>query len=142
MNFRTIVTRSVLTVVLLTTATAVAAEEATVQEGVVVAESWLKLIDKGEIKESWAVAAESFRQTVTEEQWAQEISRVRNPLGRPIFRKVEVAKYETALPGAPAGQYIVVVFKVLFEDGSWAVETVTPTKDPDGEWRVAAYLIK
>lgn len=112
------------------------------QEGVVVAESWLKLIDKGEIKESWAVAAESFRQTVTEEQWAQEISRVRNPLGRPIFRKVEVAKYETALPGAPAGQYIVVVFKVLFEDGSWAVETVTPTKDPDGEWRVAAYLIK
>jgi hypothetical protein len=128
--------------VLLATATAVAAEDVTVQEGVVVAERWLKLIDKGEIKESWATAAESFRQTVTEEQWAREIGKVRKPLGRPIFRKVEVAKYETNLPGAPAGQYVVVLFKVLFEDGSWAVETVTPMKDPDGEWRVAAYLIK
>lgn len=52
------------------------------------------------------------------------------------------ARYRTSVPGAPDGEYVVVQFKTSFDKKAKAIETVTPMKDPDGQWRVAGYFIK
>ena len=59
-----------------------------------------------------------------------------------MSRQVISTKYATSLPGAPDGEYVVIQFKTSFENKASAVETVTPMKDPDGEWRVGGYFIK
>jgi len=132
----------ILVVVLLAVGPPVRADEDSIKKGVAAAEAWLSLIDRGEIGKSWETAAVLFRGAVTKEQWTQQINAARIPLGKSIFRKVILTKYETALPGAPDGEYVVIQFKSAFENKINTVETVTPMKDPDGEWRVSAYLLK
>ena len=51
-------------------------------------------------------------------------------------------QYAESLPGAPDGEYVVILFKTSFEGKAEAVETVTPMRDADGEWRVAGYYIR
>ena len=118
------------------------AEEQPVELGVQAAQAWLKLVDSGDYSASWETAAALFRQAVPEEQWVQTITKVRRPLGKRVFRKLVLAKYETQLPGAPEGKYVVIQFKTLFNNGAEALETITPMLDPDGQWRVSGYYIK
>jgi len=120
----------------------VRADDEAKKKAVAAAETWLALIDKGDIVKSWQTSAALFRGAVTQEQWTQKISAARNPLGKVVFRKVILTKYETSLPGAPDGEYVIVQFKTVFENKANAVETVTPMKDPDGKWRVSGYFIK
>ena len=57
-----------------------------------------------------------FRNAVTPEQWDQAMQAVRKPLGKLISRKVQTATYRTELPGAPAGEYVIIQFKTSFEN--------------------------
>ncbi len=50
--------------------------------------------------------------------------------------------YQTSLPGAPDGKYVVIQFKTSFENKKSATETITPMMDNDGKWRVSGYFIK
>lgn len=118
------------------------ADEEAQKKAVAVAEAWLELVDKGEFDKSWEAAAAMSQDVVTREQWTQQISAARRPLGKRVFRKPILAKYETSLPGAPDGEYVIVQFQTIFENKATAVETVTPMKDPDGEWRVSGYFIR
>jgi hypothetical protein len=59
-----------------------------------------------------------------------------------ISREFDSEKYETSLPGAPDGEYVVIVYKTQFKKKEKAYETITPMKDTDGEWRVSGYFIK
>jgi len=120
----------------------VRADEEAKKKVVAAAETWLALIDKGEIAKSWETAAVLFKGVVTQEQWDHSLSAARGPLGKLSSREPQLAKYETSLPGAPDGEYVVIQFKTVFENKADAVETVTPTKDPDGHWRVSGYYIK
>ncbi len=118
------------------------ADEQAIEKGVAAAEDWLTLVDRGEYDKSWQTTAALFRAKVARENWVQTISKIRRPLGKRVFRKVILTKYETQLPGAPEGQYVIVQFKTLFENGAQVTETVTPMMDPDGQWRVSGYYIK
>lgn len=118
------------------------ADDAAKKKAIAAAETWLTLIDKGEIAKSWETSAVLFRGAVTQEQWKQTLKGVRGPLGKLISRELLLAKYETQLPGAPDGEYVIVQFKSVFERKSSAVETITPMKDPDGKWRVSGYYLK
>jgi hypothetical protein len=106
------------------------------------AESWLKLVDTGNYEASWDQAAKIFKGAVTKEQWKQAAAGVRTPLGKLISRKVKSRQYTEKLPGAPDGKYVVIQFDTAFEKKAAAVETVTPTVDPDGVWRVSGYFIR
>lgn len=106
------------------------------------AESWLKLMDKGEYAESWGQAASIFKSAIAEEQWAQQARAAREPLGKMTSRTFKSADYETSLPGAPDGEYVVIQFSASFANKKDAVETVTPMLDKDGKWRVSGYYIK
>jgi hypothetical protein len=106
------------------------------------AQSWLALVDAGKYAESWDAAASMFRAAVTKPDWVRMVGAVRAPLGSVASRAVTTTKYTTTLPGAPDGQYVVVRFATSFGHKASAVETVTPTLDKDGVWRVSGYFIK
>jgi len=109
---------------------------------VAAAEKWLALVDAAEYSESWKEAADYFRSAVKQGQWEQSLRSVRMPLGEVISRKLIATSYQTALPGAPDGQYEIIQFETSFQNKKSAIETVTPMLDKDGRWRVSGYYIK
>jgi hypothetical protein len=106
------------------------------------AERWLALVDAGNYAGSWDEAAAMFKNAVSKQEWAKMLNASRTPLGKLQSRQERSAKYETSLPGAPDGQYVVMQFNSSFEHKKSAVETVTAQLDKDGKWRVAGYFLK
>lgn len=104
--------------------------------------TWLGLIDSGAYARSWDAAAQFFRNSLPQSQWVTRISAVRGPLGSVKSRRLLSARFERSLPGVPDGEYVIVQFNSSFEHKADATETVTPMKDPDGEWRVSGYFIQ
>ena len=103
---------------------------------------WLALVDRGQTAESWGAAASHFRRAVSDAQWAAATDAVRTPLGAVVSRALKAEQRATELPGAPDGEYAVLQFATTFERKRSAVETVTPMRDPDGQWRVSGYYIR
>ena len=118
------------------------ANKAKEDAAVAAAESWLKLVDAGQFDQSWDDAATVFRTAVTKPDWARMLQGVRTPLGKLISRSLKSSHYTTSVPGAPDGEYVVIRFETSFENKKEAVETVTPSLDKGGMWRVSGYFIK
>ncbi|HZP62818.1 MAG TPA: DUF4019 domain-containing protein [Terriglobales bacterium] len=116
------------------TAAEKAAEEA--------ATNWLGLIDSGDYGVSWEHAAQLFKSAISKEQWTEKISAVRAPLGKMNSRELKSASYQTSLPGAPDGQYVIIQYDSAFEHKKAALETITVMIDKDGQWRVSGYFIR
>ena len=106
------------------------------------AEQWLALVDAGKYAESWKTAAGYFQNAVPQDQWEHTIAAVRGPLGDLVSRKLKSAHYTQSLPGAPDGEYVVLLFDTSFTNKKTAVETVTPMLDADGTWKVSGYYIR
>lgn len=106
------------------------------------AESWLALTDTGKYAESWDEASSRFKAAVTKDKWISMVAPVRDPLGKVLSRTLKSATYKTSLPGAPDGEYVVIQYDTSFEHKQSAIETITPTLDKDGKWRVSGYYIK
>jgi hypothetical protein len=106
------------------------------------AESWLRLIDSGQYGPSWDSAARFFKGAVTKEQWINAITAVRGPLGPVKSRELKNTTHTKTLPGAPDGDYVILQYGTSFEKKQSAIETITPTLDPDGQWRVSGYFIR
>lgn len=106
------------------------------------AEAWLSLVDGGKYAESWEETAQLFKGAVSKEEWIQMIQAARKPFGKSISRRLKSKQYQTALPGAPDGQYVVIQFEASFENKKSAIETITPMLDKDGKWRVSGYFMK
>jgi hypothetical protein len=109
---------------------------------VAAARAWLSLIDNQQYAQAWEQAAELFRGAVQKEQWVRTMEAVREPLGKTLSRELKSKQYRTTVPGAPDGEYVVIQFAASFENKKSAVETITPMRDPDGQWRVSGYFIK
>jgi hypothetical protein len=129
-------------VMMLMTGIASAAATDKEQAAVVAAEQWLALVDAGSFTDSWTAGAEYFKGAVSQEKWDQALQAVRKPLGATISRKLKTKTYETSLPGAPDGEYVIIQYETSFQNKKSAIETLTPMLDKDGQWRVAGYFIK
>jgi hypothetical protein len=103
---------------------------------------WLKLADAGDYAGTWETGSATFKSAVTAATWTQMATSVRTPLGALQTRTENKASYSTALPGAPAGEYVVIEFRTSFAAMGQAVETVIATLDAGGAWRAAAYVIR
>jgi hypothetical protein len=112
------------------------------EQAVAVAEEWLQLTDQGLYEESWNEAASLLKSAVTVERWQQQLKAARSLFGEFRSRKLKGARYMTSMAGAPDGEYVVIQFDTSFSKKETAVETITPMKDEDGEWRVSGYYIK
>jgi len=106
------------------------------------ASNWLGLIDSGDYGASWDHAAQLFKNAVSKEQWTEKISAVRPPLGKITSRELKSASYQTSVPGAPDGKYVIIQYDSSLEHKKSTVETVTVMMDKDGEWRVSGYFIR
>jgi hypothetical protein len=103
---------------------------------------WVALVDSGKYAESWQEAASMFKVAVAKDQWQNMLHASRAPLGKLVSRKLKSATYTKTLPGAPDGEYVVIQYDASFEHKQTAVETITPTLDKDGQWRVSGYYIR
>ena len=82
-----------------------------------------------------------FRNAIKKESWNQMVISVRTKLGKLEKRDVKSQKYQTSVPGAPDGEYVIIEFSTVFEKKKAAIETVTMMLDQD-RWRVSGYFIK
>lgn len=111
-------------------------------EAVRAADSWLSLVDAEKYGESWGNTSQYFKNAVTVNQWEASLNSVRKPLGTVLSRKVIEQKYTTSLPGAPDGEYVVIQYETSFKNKASSIETVTPSLEKNGVWRVSGYFIK
>lgn len=118
------------------------ANDAAEKAAVASADTWLILVDGGKYPETWDQGAGYFKTAVTRDQWSASLNAVRPPLGKIVARKLKSKIYTKTLPGAPDGEYVVIMYDTQFENKKPAVETVTPMLDKDGKWRVSGYYIK
>ena len=130
-----------LAILVLLTGANIHADEASEKAALTSALAWLALADGGKYPETWDQAATYFRNAITKDQWVASLKGGRAPLGRLLSRKLKSKMYTKSLPGAPDGEYVVIMYDTQFENKASAVETVTPMLDKDGKWRVAGYLI-
>ena len=117
------------------------ANEAAEKAALASATAWLTLADEGKYSETWDQAAVYFKNALNKDQWIVSLRGGRSPLGKAVTRKLKSKMYTKTLPGAPDGEYVVIMYDTKFEHKESAVETVTPMLDKDGKWRVAGYYI-
>jgi uncharacterized protein DUF4019 len=138
--------RPVLLALLLITTTLTAQVQPTHDEHTLAAQkadlAWLTLVDSGQYEQSWKEAGVAFQSAVTQEKWKNAMKQARDPLGKVVLRKMESAAYSTSLPGAPDGQYEVIIFNTSFEHKRAGYETVITSVQKDGTWRIVGYYIK
>ena len=106
------------------------------------ANQWLARVDSGDFAGSWEWAAPMFKSGISKDQWVVMMEKKHALLGKVLSRTLKSAVYTTSLPGAPAGQYVVIVYESSFVDMKSAIETVTPSLGMDGQWRVSGYFIR
>lgn len=106
------------------------------------AEAWLALVDAGRYGESWDDSAALFREAIPRLKWEAGVQGVRDFLGGVVSRKLRSAQYATTIPGAPAGEYVVIQFTTHFDKRPLSIETVTPMREKDGAWKVSGYFIR
>jgi hypothetical protein len=106
------------------------------------ARSWLALVDRGDYGQSWQEAASFFQSKISKADWEKALQQVRAPLGATGSRTLLGALYQSDLPGAPKGDYVIIQYKAEFASGGTFIETITPVLDKDGKWRMSGYFIK
>ena len=78
-----------------------------------VARDWLNLVDRGDYSASWNAAGAKFKLAMQPERWAAAAKSVRGPLGFVEQRTVFNTSFTKTFPGAPEGDYALVVFRNL-----------------------------
>ena len=106
------------------------------------ARSWLELTDRSDALASWSAAGKQFQRAITADKWADSLKQVRPPLGALIERTMLSTQFTTSFPGAPDGDYALLVFRSSFAKKIDSHETLTLEHEADGAWRVIGYLIR
>jgi len=131
-----------LLLVLLLALPAQAAENKGAQAAEKAAQAWLKLVDQGDYKKSWHESGAFFQGAMAAEKWDQLMQGVRKPLGKTLTRKFASAQARQTMPGAPDGQYFLLLFKTSFANKKAAEERLTLSHEKGRGWRVVGYFIK
>lgn len=118
-----------------------AIDAATQTAATAAARNWLALIDGGRWEESWQQAGILFRSQITSDRWTRQVQPVREPLGAVVSRELVQTNAADSLPGAPAGDYVVLQFSSDFANMQDAIETVTLARGASG-WSVIGYFIR
>ncbi|MGA2350532.1 MAG: DUF4019 domain-containing protein [Terracidiphilus sp.] len=106
------------------------------------AQSWLALVDRGDYGMSWQETSSFFQSKVSKPDLETALKQVRAPLGVAGNRTLVGAVFQTDLPDAPKGEYVVIQYKTEFAGNGTILETVIPMLDKDGKWRVSGYFVK
>lgn len=105
------------------------------------ARDWLALTDRGDGEASWRAAGKQFQKIITSDRWQEALKQVRSPLGALVERTLASTEFAKSFPGAPDGDYALLVFRTAFASKTENSETVTLEREADGAWRVIGYSI-
>lgn len=103
-----------------------------------IAEQWLALVDQGKFADSWTYTSRYFQTNMPQDKWVQTLTSAQQQLGKAANRQMTGREARTDIPGAPAGQYILVGYATDFERKPGLLETVTFIQE-DGGWKVVGY---
>ncbi|MBC8039535.1 MAG: DUF4019 domain-containing protein, partial [Opitutaceae bacterium] len=106
------------------------------------AQVWLRLIDQGSFIQSWRESASFFQKSTTENDWVNALNTARTPLGETKTRRLKTTEFLSRVPNAPDGRYLVMQFNTAFTTDVDTTETVTFSRESDGEWRAVGYYIQ
>lgn len=108
----------------------------------IAAKNWLELVDGKNYAKSYDDAAEFFKAMVKKDEWINTLTSLRSMLGPVESRKLVSKKFQNKMPGAPDGEYVIIIYKTDFRKKADAQEVIVPMLDSDGKWRVSGYHIK
>lgn len=103
---------------------------------------WLALTDRGDAAASWRASGKQFQNAITADKWADALRQVRPQLGEVAERSVQSTQITKNIPGAPDGDYALLVFRTSFAKKTDSSEHVTLQLEADGVWRVVGYFIR
>ena len=106
------------------------------------AEAWLELLGDGGPKASWDSASSGLRRAITKEKWESALLSARGPFEPFGERHLLKSQYATELPNAPPGEYVILQYQTVVGGNRRVIETVVPSVDADGQWRVGGYFIR
>ena len=102
---------------------------------------FLGYLDHGHFADSYAYTGMLIRAQADRASYASQVKKARQGTGAMLTRELMDASYQTSVPGAPDGQYVVLHYHSSFADRQEAVETLT-LAFAKGYWRVSGYYIK
>jgi hypothetical protein len=98
-------------------------------------------VDSGKYAEAWETSARANQDANTKDAMIMAYDGFRPSLGSVVSRKFKSAAYTTSLPNAPPGEYVVIEFNTTFDNDHRFLERITPTLEPDGQWKVSGYYV-
>ena len=105
-------------------------------------ERWLELLDAGQFGAAWDAGAATLKSSVARQKWVAGLRDMRKPFGKVATRKAEKFARAHTLPGAPDGDYALILFDTRFAQGGKAQEQVTWMLEAGDTWRVSGYYIR
>jgi hypothetical protein len=103
---------------------------------------WLELLDRGDYDSAYYEAAPMLQRALTLEKWRETMSALAAKIGPAEEHQFLHGRPAQDLPGAPKGQYYLLVFKPRFAKQPELLEQVALTRKSGGQWRVAGYYLK
>jgi len=128
-----------LSVLSLSTATHVFAEESSVKQGEVVlqaAQQWLALLEEEKYDESREQASQAFQASIDKKAWRAKIARFRNGTGALVSRSLSSMLYDDL---ANKKKICTLYFFTQYEKRTVPRETLLMIYE-DSAWRVAGYF--
>lgn len=101
----------------------------------------LSLVDGGLYDRSWSSAAAVFRQSFTRDEWARSVRAARRGHGGLDKRALQAIEREAALPGAPAGSYVLFISRCRVLRSRLCARWWRSWEAECGELLVAAYFL-
>lgn len=130
------ISRAVLGLALAATPAAAQTDDAARQVG-----TWLQVVDAGRYAASWQGLAAPVRAMATAEQWEAAVRQARAAYAGSVTGRAPVsAEPIPQPPGAPASEYMRLIFATSFSGGATARETVVAMNE-DGAWRPVGYFV-
>lgn len=109
----------------------------------IAATDFFELVDAGQYEQSWERCSTYLKSEVSQQEWVQRLSAVRNVSGKLLERKQKDYTYtKDAGANIPDGEYMVYHFDSQFQNKDHLTETVTIMLEQDKVWRIAGYFIE
>jgi hypothetical protein len=104
------------------------------------ANAWLASFDTGDGADNWLQSASVFKERVKQEDWQKKVEDQRIQFGRLKTRTLKGMGFTRQMDSAPDGEYFVMRYLSTYAKKDNVVEIVVPTRDRDGNWKIANYV--
>lgn len=106
-------------------------------------DDFIKLVDARKYGESWDIASDFLKQSVSRAEWATQLVKARETIGDVASRKLKSSVPQKDPQGAPPGDYLLVTYDTVFaSQGASKTETLPLIRTADGRWRAVGYFIR